>query len=866
MWNLKLCVTSLYNRTFIPQASRNMTQARPGIALFFFSTLFFFTLFFFVLVALSPTHAQTVEFNTQIDAGYQQLAVGELKGAKRSFERALKLDPSSTTALFGLAEVDIAAFEWPAAKSRLDELLTTSPDFLHARYLRGIASREIAKFHTLNQEKYWRESESDFNFILSRDSSYKDVLSQYALWFRYQEKFREAIRYGHEQIHVKPDSTALQFQLIRLYQYLLRYENSAETEKWLAARSAPQDLYFAGEVLRQQGKLIEADDIFSDLVYKKADIFPQLPLLSRARIYYHRNLEKVAQSYVDKAIQSIDNYTEARLVLDDIKHIITDPELNLFNSLSSKEEYKAFFEAFWSKRDPMPARPVNVRMTEHYRRLLYAEQEFAYNGFRLWHNNPDRLGALHFPDSYKLNEEFNDKGLIYIRHGEPYDKEIQIGGDLEYRSVIDNTNPYGSPVEHSTNQGWQPNESWRYNTPERMDFHFVLSSGGKNAWRLIPSLTNIDILISREHWGPLYSELAAAARGLSAISQLANPGPTIGDMTIVSLDEEAQGEFAGAQDSLISTSTSSRAVDMGYMSANSRKFLEFSSLERDMVDQSTEDIELALSTDQHTWAEEIKSIPMPYQIATFRGPNDSTRIDIYFALPIGQITRRLEDERETLEIEMGYAFHDTSWVQILRYAEAKRLKTHPDEAAAIIDFFSFSAPADTFNVSLFSNPLQTHQQSGFKFPFRVPRYVRNELALSDLLMADFIGPAKSGSRFDRGEYHISPNPFHRFSTSQPVFVYFEIYNLVYGNNDRSQFSVEYILRSKNKPRLGLFKRKDRPVLTLQTDRDANDRSPVETAEIDVSEVDPGNYLLTIRVTDRNTGVSVEKSREIELYE
>ena len=571
----------------------------------------------------------------------------------------------------------------------------------------------------------------------------------------------------------------------------------------------------------------------------------------------------MAQSYVERAISSIENEHHAQLILEDVKHLITDIELDLFRSLTSPEEWQAFFYAFWARRDPTPPRPENVRMTEHYRRLLIAEKQYEYDGFRLWHNNPDRLNALKFPNSYTLNEEFNDKGLIFIRHGEPYDTEIHVGGDLEYRSVIDNTTPLGSPVEYSSSKGWQPNESWQYTTPQRMDFHFVMGGGGgANAWRLVPEISNIDILISREHWGPLYYELADAARSLASVQGTATSRESVGDPSVASLDEETQSEFATSQDSVGGGSSTSRSVDLGFMDANNRKFLEFTSLRNQMIEESTVSVDLALTTDQHTWADEVEPIPMPYQIASFRGEKGETQLDIYFAIPIGTISKKIGQSSGSIEMEMGYALHDTSWTELHRSAEAKRIPAHQNEDAAAIDFFTINAPSDSLFLSIYSRPLETTQLSGYKFTYDVPDYSQDVFMMSDILLADFIGPAQSGSRFDRGDFHVSPNPFHRYATTQPVFVYFELYNLTYSSNELAEFTVEYILTGESKRRR---KRKRRPLLTLQIDRTAEVLSPVEIAEVDVTNINPGNYLLTIRVTDKNTGAQQEKSRSITLY-
>ena len=823
---------------------------------------------FVTILLISPlnnsAYAYQQDPNADVRKGLDALNKRDYDRARDAFDQAIKSGHDIPQAKAGLAHVDMARNKWPDALKTLDALLEDYPDYLHGLYLRGITNREIAKYRPLNQKKYWNAALQDFGIIESKDSTYKDVLFQHALVHRYQGDFEKAIDLGHLQLIHKPDSLLLVKHLFTLYEYYIRNTPSDVALSNLSKRQTTYDYYFEGELLRRNNELERADAIFKRILTIQNDIVLHPVYLSRARVFYAQDEARIAQSHVAQAITSIETLLDAQLVLDDFKYLLLDQELEEFESLNKADEFIQFFEAFWARRNPMPARPENARMTEHYRRLLIAEQKYEYDGFRLWHNDPDRLGAFSFPRSYQLNEEFNDKGLIFIRLGEPSDTEIQVSGSMETRSVIDNTTVYGSPVEYSTSQGWRPNESWRYFNPLNLDFHFILADGGLNAWMLVPDLINADMIISREHWGGIYYEMADAARAMQEIQEGALGSYTAGDATSSSLDEETQSQFAGSQDSLLSTGTLGSSVNLDNMDANNRRFLEFASLQRRMVDRSVTDVKEGLSSDRHTWAKEVESFPMPHQIATFRGEDGTTRVDVFFALPIGQISNSLGKTTGSLEIEMGYAVHDTTWQEVTKDAIAKRLPAHEEAEAAAIDFFTFSVPADSYMVSIFGRSMGSDQLAGYKIPYRIPNYAPGNLAISDLVLADFIGPAQSGSRFNRGDLHVSPNPFSRFSKLRSVFVYFEIYDLTLGNNDTGQFAIEYSIASKENRRR-IFKRKQRPLLSLQIDRTTTTSNPIEFAEIDVQSLDPGTYEFTVRITDQQTDTSTESSQTLILH-
>ena len=84
---------------------------------------------------------------------------------------------------------------------------------------------------------------------------------------------------------------------------------------------------------------------------------------------------------------------------EEIVHIITDPEKEVFLSLESIEERDRFIEAFWRKRDPNRTTPLNEFREEHYRRVDYA------NRF---------LGRETYRDGWQT-----DRGRYYILLGKP---------------------------------------------------------------------------------------------------------------------------------------------------------------------------------------------------------------------------------------------------------------------------------------------------------------------------------------------------------------------------------------------------------------------------------------------------------------
>jgi len=115
---------------------------------------------------------------------------------------------------------------------------------------------------------------------------------------------------------------------------------------------------------------------------------------------------------------------------EDVAYIITDEERAAFKRLSTDEEREQFIEQFWLRRDPTPDTAENEYKEEHYRRIAYANERFA-SGIPGWKT---------------------DRGRIYITFGPPDEIESHPSGGT-----------YERPIEEGGGTtSTFPFEKWRY--------------------------------------------------------------------------------------------------------------------------------------------------------------------------------------------------------------------------------------------------------------------------------------------------------------------------------------------------------------------------------------------------------------------
>jgi GWxTD domain-containing protein len=270
---------------------------------------------------------------------------------------------------------------------------------------------------------------------------------------------------------------------------------------------SPQVLLATGRVERAAGHLDSAGVAFERFL--AAGGRQGVGLLELARTSLGSGREDAQRAYYDGA--ALDDSVAVAGYRADLAMIAEDAELAQYDR-SDGTARAEFLRRFWTDRDRLEMRAPGERIREHYRRLLHARRNFALTVSRRFYGPADayRSGGM----------EIDDRGVIYVRHGEPTER---------LRPFV---------------YGLMPNESWRFNRAEG-DFllHFSAgydSNGGGDLYdyRLVESVLDLrgaseasedQLLLSREplsgmyrrmlHWGRYGSARSKAReRGIGRVS------------------------------------------------------------------------------------------------------------------------------------------------------------------------------------------------------------------------------------------------------------------------------------------------------------------------------------------------------------
>ena len=392
-----------------------------------------------------------------------------------------------------------------------------------------------------------------------------------------------------------------------------------------------------------------------------------------------------------------------------------------------------------------------------------------------------------------------------------------LNGELGDRGLI--YVRHGAPDDKvaSISENTQFIESWRYVNPDLI-FHFE-GHGGLGV--LIPLLPlDLDVLEAREIWGGPYALLSQTLRR-----------------------RQTQGQARDA-----------RTSELDIINYNNELF-----------DQGLKDLDAGLSTDRFVWPRTIEHLDIAYMVSSFKGDENNTAVDVHFSLPLDEVARGLGREEGMVAIDVGLTVHDTVWSMIHEQLDIKQAPISTDANLSAIDVVQFQAAPDTYNVNVHVGINEVLRKGSYLFGYRVPEFNSAELAISDIIPAVQVVPTSRTGRYIKNGLQVQANPGRGFKRNDPLYLYFEIYNLRFSSNDLTHYTVEYTLETYSEhKRRRLFGKKKSLVLSVSFEREAQEGSPVEYGELDVSSVKKGTYFLRVTVTDKLANKSVSKFRVIEL--
>ena len=235
--------------------------------------------------------------------------------------------------------------------------------------------------------------------------------------------------------------------------FLDRWEDDADGPRsgndWLA-------------VARMWLRAAEANRAESALERAEGRIPEVLFLIDRARIAFLRAEVSGTDDYW--AACGIADETASTEIWLDVEVLATPDELAAwagFRTLPAGDRDEcSFFRRFWNRRAAASGMGVDERVLSHYERSRFALEHYRRRG-RVRPRFAVRLGRT-------TNSVYDDRGLLYIRMGDPDEVAIHGGSDCI-----------------------EPNVSWAYDRPGGYRVFHLSPAGGADDWYLLENLAMV---------------------------------------------------------------------------------------------------------------------------------------------------------------------------------------------------------------------------------------------------------------------------------------------------------------------------------------------------------------------------------------
>jgi hypothetical protein len=185
---------------------------------------------------------------------------------------------------------------------------------------------------------------------------------------------------------------------------------------------------------------------------------------------------------------------------------------------------------------------------------------------------------------------------------------------------------------------------------------------------------------------------------------------------------------------------------------------------------------------------EKKTSPFYFDVEQFRGGEGLNRVEVNLELVVPPV-------RNTDVVKRTYLAKATVMDQDYKVVDTQsRTIGIPVSAASPTRLMPaqifFTLPRSYYHVAVSVNDVDSLRASAYRTSVS-SRNFDHELAVSDILFAQRIGPAVETSPFTRGPIEVIPHPIRRYAVGSPVSAYFEVYNLGLGDDARSTYEVQY---------------------------------------------------------------------------
>jgi GWxTD domain-containing protein len=289
-----------------------------------------------------------------------------------------------------------------------------------------------------------------------------------------------------------------------------------------------------------------------------------------------------------------------------------------------------------------------------------------------------------------------------------------------------------------------------------------------------------------------------------------------------------------------------------------------------------------ISGNFHDYAEYLRTARPTYYNPKFEGPNFSTEFsitqfksndrrnhtDVYLTYKLEAEDSIFGEGITELNHKIGFFFFDRNYNELIKkIIEQKIYKNNNSVNRNLI----FTARPDSGTASFEMIRALDKGVSTNRIPLKINKFSSDRLDISNIVFAADVSNENLGDDyFERNGFFIKQKTNAKFSTNERLFIYFEIYNLKKDENGLTNFEQSITISEVTEEKFGLekiftsiaeiFGLVSNEKITLISNYKTLETDPKIYFQLDFSNYQPGNYIVTLKVNDNIKGIKSEISK------
>lgn len=561
----------------------------------------------------------------------------------------------------------------------------------------------------------------------------------------------------------------------------------------------------------------EAGDAVTDEV---RNLQLQFSLLSDTTERQFDRLQEALETY----ISGLDPDEQA--VYRDLSHVAPPDELDTWMNAEGPER-DALWQAFWNARDSNPATVENERLVEHYRRVLYARNHFSEG-----------------------QHPYDRRGEIYVRYGTPDDRShfLMRRHENTFSVFRPSANPAVDAIRERNMQSGYVLRVGRGDPVALLDEEIMQLQGF--------DLGSLDLWANSSESDPfeLLRRLVGESYKVESWVYISH------DLELFFVDQMGGGKFDYPLQIIYEDGDELR-VGTGFRLMQRNDTYHPQRVAANLIKRSPEE-----------YLHDLGGAHLEYvfDAASFRAENGATELDLSYSIPVWQFGDVSDGKGNSTRLEHLVTLRDSAmsprFSHAFGFGPFDRPKRNTAESHVKVPVYTLPervvAPPGYFTLAVQVRDEASQKIGVYRRPVALSDYSGEELLISDLKLAVLITPSGVQGPFVRKGLNITPNPGRLYIRENPVYVYYEVYNLILDEEGKTAYEILYEIspRGGNRRRGWTGRRQgDMQTVMMAFSGQGYSAEDREYTSLDTSGLPAGEYVLTVTFTDLNAGSSVTRS-------